>query len=103
MSGGLGDNKFFRFANSVANVLIAVVGVLLFLGVFHLIDMRSAAVSVVLCTVMLMMIVAVGCAIVADIQVKRERNNGSGLGANSGTASNRDGESNDQPNPPVDA
>lgn len=48
MIGGLGDNKFFRFANSVANVLIAVVGVLLFLGVFHLIDMRSAAVSVVL-------------------------------------------------------
>ena len=33
MSGGLGDNKFFRFANRVANVLIVVVGVLLFLGV----------------------------------------------------------------------
>lgn len=89
MSGGLGDNKFFRFANSVANVLIVVVGVLLFLGVFHLIDMRSTAVSVVLCTVMLMTIIAVGCAIVADIQVKRKKSIG-------------DGEDSDESNPSVD-
>lgn len=102
MSDGLGDNKFFKFANSVANVLIVVVGVLLFLTVFHLVDMRSTAVSVVLCAIMVMMAVAASCAIIADTQVKRERNNGSGLGANSGTASNRGGESNNQPNPPVD-
>lgn len=89
MNGGLGDNKFFRFANSVANVLIVVVGVLLFLGVFHLIDMRSTAVSVVLCTVMLMTIIAVGCAIVADIQVKRKKSIG-------------DGEDSDESNPSVD-
>lgn len=103
MSGGLGDNKFFRFANSVANVLIAVVGVLLFLGVFHLIDMRSAAVSVVLCAIMMMTTIAAACAIIADTQVKREKSAGNSSSANSDTASNRDGESNDQPNPPVDA
>lgn len=100
MSDGLGDNKFFKFANKVANVLIVVAGVLLFLAVFHLVDMRSTAVSVILCAIMVMMAVAVACAIIADTQVKRERNNGSGLGANSSTASNHGGESSDQPNPP---
>lgn len=78
MSGSLGDNKFFKFANKVANVLIAVAGVLLFLAVFHLIDMRSAAVSVVLCAIMVMMAVAVACAIIADIQVKRKKSIGDG-------------------------
>lgn len=78
MSGSLGDNKFFKFANKVANVLIAVAGVLLFLAVFHLVDMRSAAVSVVLCAIMVMMAVAVACAIIADIQVKREKSIGDG-------------------------
>ena len=102
MSGGLGDNKFFRFANSVANVLIAVVGVLLFLGVFHLIDMRSAAVSVVLCTIMLMMIVAVGCAVVADIQVKRKKSIGDGLNVRNDAASIYDGEDSDESNLSVD-
>ena len=102
MSGGLGDNKFFRFANRVANVLIAVVGVLLFLGVFHLIDMRSAAVSVVLCTVMLMTIIAVGCAIVADIQVKRKKSIGDGLNARNDAASIYDDEDSDESNPSVD-
>lgn len=89
MNGGLGDNKFFKFANMVANVLIVVVGVLLFLGVFHLIDMRSTAVSVVLCAIMVMMAVAVACAIVADIQVKRKKSIG-------------DGEDSDESNPSVD-
>ena len=89
MSGSLGDNKFFKFANKVANVLIVVVGVLLFLGVFHLIDMRSTAVSVVLCAIMVMMAVAVACAIVADIQVKRKKSIG-------------DGEDSDESNPSVD-
>ena len=89
MSGGLGDNKFFKFANRVANVLIAVAGVLLFLAVFHLVDMRSAAVSVVLCAIMVMMAVAVACAIVADIQVKRKKSIG-------------DGEDSDKSNPSVD-
>lgn len=102
MSGGLGDNKFFRFANSVANVLIAVVGVLLFLGVFHLIDMRSAAVSVVLCTVMLMTIIAVGCAIVADIQVKRKKSIGDDLNTKNDAASIYDSEDSDESNPSVD-
>lgn len=103
MIGGLGDNKFFRFANSVANVLIAVVGVLLFLGVFHLIDMRSAAVSVVLCTVMLMTIIAVGCAIVADIQVKRKKSIGDDLNTKNDAASIYDGEGGDNLNSPNDA
>ena len=35
MNGGLGDNKFFKFANRVANVLIVVAGVMLFLGVWY--------------------------------------------------------------------
>ena len=87
MSGSLGDNKFFKFANKVANVLNVVAGVLLFLAVFHLIDMRSTAVSVVLCAIMVMM--AVACAIVADIQVKRKKSIG-------------DGEDSDESNPSVD-
>lgn len=103
MSGSLGDNKFFKFANKVANVLIAVAGVLLFLGVFHLIDMRSAAVSVVLCTVMLMTIIAVGCSIVADIQVKRKKSIGDGLNARNDMASIYDGEGGDNLNSPNDA
>ena len=103
MNGGLGDNKFFKFANRVANVLIVVAGVLLFLAVFHLVDMRSTAVSVVLCAIMVMTTVAVACAIIADAQVKREKNNDSGLSANSGTASNHDGEGDDQSKSPVDA
>ena len=89
MSGSLGDNKFFKFANKVANVLNVVAGVLLFLAVFHLIDMRSTAVSVVLCAIMVMMAVAVACAIVADIQVKRKKSIG-------------DGEYSDESNPSVD-
>ena len=95
MNGGLGDNKFFKFANKMANVLIVVAGVLLFLAVFHLVDMRSTAVSVVLCAIMVMTAVAVACAIIADTQVKREKNNGSGLSANSDTANDHDGESSD--------
>lgn len=89
MSGSLGDNKFFKFANKVANVLNVVAGVLLFLAVFHLIDMRSTAVSVVLCAIMVMMAVAVACAIVADIQVKRKKSIG-------------DGEDSDESNPSID-
>lgn len=89
MSGSLGDNKFFKFANKVANVLIVIAGALLFLGVFHLIDMRSTAVSAVLCAIMVMMAVAVACAIVADIQVKRKKSIG-------------DGEDSDESNPSVD-
>lgn len=103
MSGSLGDNKFFKFASSVANVLLAVSVVLLFLAVFHLVDMRSTAVSVVLCAIMVMTAVAVACAIIADTQVKREKNNDSGLSANSDAANNHDGESNDQSNQSVDA
>ena len=102
MSGGLGGNKFFRFASSVANVLIVVVGVLLFLGVFHLIDMRSTAVSAVLCAIMVMMAVAVACAIVADIQVKRKKSIGDGLNARNDAASIYDGEDSDESNPSVD-
>jgi len=103
MSGSLGDNKFFKFANKVANVLIVIAGALLFLAVFHLVDMRSTAVSVVLCAIMMMTAIAAACAIIADTQVKREKSAGNSSSANSDTASNRDGESNDRPNPPVDA
>lgn len=102
MSVSLGDNKFFKFANKVANVLIAVAGVLLFLAVFHLVDMRSAAVSVVLCAIMVMMAVAVACAIIADIQVKRKKSIGDGLNARNDAANIYDGEDSDESNPSVD-
>lgn len=64
-------------------------GCFAFSGGFHLIDMRSTAVSVVLCAIMVMMAVAVACAIVADIQVKRKKSIG-------------DGEDSDESNPSVD-
>ena len=103
MSGSLGDNKFFKFANKVANVLIAVVGVLLFLAVFHLVDMRSTAVSVVLCAIMVIMAVAVACAIIADTQVKRKKSIGDVLNARNDAASIYDGEGGDNLNSPNDA
>jgi protein-S-isoprenylcysteine O-methyltransferase Ste14 len=93
MSDSLGDNKFFKFANCAVNVMLVIVGILLFLAVFHLINMRSTAVSVILCVLMLMTSVAVGCAIVADIQMKRKKNIGNGLSENGDAASSRDGES----------
>ena len=103
MSGSLGDNKFFKFANKVANVLIAVVGVMLFLAVFHLVDMRSTAVSVVLCAIMVIMAVAVACAIIADTQVKRKKSIGDVLNARNDAASIYDGEGGDNLNSPNDA